>query len=41
MTTPLVFQHGPAAVAFTVELGAWVVFEAVMRVRQRLVPGVF
>ena len=31
MTTPLVFRHGPAAVAFSVELGARLVFEAVMR----------
>jgi protein-S-isoprenylcysteine O-methyltransferase Ste14 len=36
MSTPLVFQHGAASVAFSVELFGWLVFEAVMRVRQRL-----
>ncbi|MGH3156574.1 MAG: hypothetical protein ACRDNF_08390 [Streptosporangiaceae bacterium] len=36
MSTPLVFQHGAATVAFSAELFAWLVFEAVMRVRQRL-----
>ena len=33
---PLVFRHGVAEVAFTVALAAWLVFEFVMRVRQRL-----
>jgi protein-S-isoprenylcysteine O-methyltransferase Ste14 len=33
---PLVFRHGPAQVAFTVAVLAWVLFEAGMRVRQRL-----
>ena len=36
MSTPLVFQHGAATVAFSAELFAWLAFEAVMRVRQRL-----
>ena len=33
---PLVFQHGAAETAFIVALAAWLVFEFVMRVRQRL-----
>jgi protein-S-isoprenylcysteine O-methyltransferase Ste14 len=33
---PLVFRNGPAEVAFTIAVAAWLVFEAVMRVRQRL-----
>ena len=33
---PLVFRHGAAEVAFIVLLLTWTVFEAVMRVRQRL-----
>lgn len=36
MTLPLVFRPGPAEVAFTVAVLAWVAFEAVMRVLQRL-----
>jgi protein-S-isoprenylcysteine O-methyltransferase Ste14 len=32
---PLIFRHGAAGVAFTVVVAAWVVFEFVMRVRQR------
>ena len=36
MTLPLVFRHGPAEVAFVIPLLAWLLFEAVMRVRQRL-----
>jgi protein-S-isoprenylcysteine O-methyltransferase Ste14 len=36
VTPPLVFRHGPAEVAFTIAVAAWVLFEAVMRVRQRL-----
>jgi protein-S-isoprenylcysteine O-methyltransferase Ste14 len=36
VVTPLIFRHDPAEVAFTVALGGWVAFEAVMRVRQRL-----
>lgn len=33
---PLVFRHGVAEVAFIVAVAFWVVFEFVMRVRQRL-----
>jgi protein-S-isoprenylcysteine O-methyltransferase Ste14 len=33
---PLVFQHGAAEAAFTVAVVAWLVFEFVMRVRQRM-----
>ena len=36
MVTPLVFRHGAAEVAFIVLLLTWTVFEAVMRVLQRL-----
>jgi protein-S-isoprenylcysteine O-methyltransferase Ste14 len=32
---PLIFRHGPAATAFTVAVAAWLIFEFVMRVRQR------
>ena len=35
MTVPLVFRHGAAETAFTVALAAWLVFEFVMRLRQR------
>jgi hypothetical protein len=33
---PLVFRHGAAEAAFIAALMAWLVFELVMRVRQRL-----
>ncbi len=33
---PLVFRHGAAGAAFTAAVAAWLVFELVMRVRQRL-----
>ena len=33
---PLVFRHGPAEAAFIIAVGTWVLFEAVMRVVQRL-----
>jgi protein-S-isoprenylcysteine O-methyltransferase Ste14 len=36
VTLPLVFRHGPAEVAFAIALAAWLLFEFVMRVRQRL-----
>lgn len=36
MTPPLVFRPGPAEVAFVIALAAWLLFELVMRVRQRL-----
>ncbi len=36
MTLPLVFRHGPAEVAFVIALLAWLLFEAMMRVRQGL-----
>lgn len=36
MATPLVFQHGAAEAVFTVVVVAWLVFEFVMRVRQRM-----
>jgi protein-S-isoprenylcysteine O-methyltransferase Ste14 len=36
VTVPLVFRHGAAETAFTVALAAWLVFEFVMRVRQRM-----
>jgi protein-S-isoprenylcysteine O-methyltransferase Ste14 len=36
VVVPLVFRHGGAETAFIVALAAWVVFEFVMRVRQRL-----
>jgi protein-S-isoprenylcysteine O-methyltransferase Ste14 len=36
VVTPLIFRHGAAEAAFIVALGAWCLFEAVMRVRQRL-----
>ena len=32
---PLIFRQGPAATAFTVAVAAWLVFEFVMRIRQR------
>lgn len=39
MTAPLVFSHGAAAVVFGGVTLAWVVFEGVMNVRQRLRVG--
>jgi protein-S-isoprenylcysteine O-methyltransferase Ste14 len=36
VTVPLVFRHGAAEAAFTVALAVWLVFEFVMRVRQRM-----
>ncbi len=36
---PLIFRHGPAAAAFTAAVAAWLVFEFVMRVRQRRRAG--
>lgn len=36
VVVPLIFRHGAAHVAFNAALGAWLAFEAVMRVRQRL-----
>jgi protein-S-isoprenylcysteine O-methyltransferase Ste14 len=39
VTEPLVFQHGTAATAFHVTVGAWVAFELAMAVRQRLRVG--
>jgi protein-S-isoprenylcysteine O-methyltransferase Ste14 len=39
VTEPLVFQHGAAGVAFEVAGWAWVGFEVVMCVRQRLLAG--
>jgi hypothetical protein len=36
VVVPLVFRHGAAEVAFNVAVVAWLVFEFVMRVRQRL-----
>jgi protein-S-isoprenylcysteine O-methyltransferase Ste14 len=36
---PLVFRPGPAGTAFTVAVAAWLVFEFVMRVRQRRQAG--
>jgi hypothetical protein len=36
VTEPLVFQHGAAQTAFIVATATWLVFEAVMRVLQRL-----
>ena len=36
---PLIFRHGPAATAFTVAVAAWLVFELVMRARQRRQAG--
>ena len=33
---PLVFRHGPAEAVFIIAVGTWVLFEAVMRVVQRL-----
>ena len=35
MTEPLVFQHGAAATAFDVVVGAWFAFELAMTIRQR------
>lgn len=39
MIVPLVFRHGPAAAVFNVAVAAWLVFEFVMRVRQRRRAG--
>jgi protein-S-isoprenylcysteine O-methyltransferase Ste14 len=39
VVVPLVFRHGAAEAAFTVAVAVWVVFEFVMRVRQRLRSG--
>ncbi len=36
---PLIFRHGPAAAAFTAAVAAWLVFEFVMRARQRRRAG--
>jgi len=36
VVVPLVFRHGAAEMAFIVSLAAWLVFEFVMRARQRL-----
>ena len=36
---PLIFRHGPAATAFTAAVAAWLVFEFVMRARQRRQAG--
>lgn len=36
MTEPLAFRHGAPTAVFAAALGAWLVFEFVMRVRQRL-----
>lgn len=36
MVVPLIFRHGAAETTFTVAVAVWVVFEFVMRVRQRL-----
>ena len=36
---PLIFRPGPAATAFTAAVGAWLVFELVMRARQRRQAG--
>jgi hypothetical protein len=36
VVVPLIFRHGAAEVAFNVAVGAWLVFELVMRVRQGL-----
>src|SRR5258706_5206906 len=36
VVVPLVFRHGAAEVAFNVAVAAWLVFQVVMRVRQRL-----
>ena len=36
VVVPLVFRHGVAEAAFTIALAVWLVFELVMRVRQRL-----
>jgi len=36
---PLIFRPGPAATAFTVAVAAWLVFELVMRARQRRQAG--
>ena len=32
---PLIFRHGPAGAAFTAAVAAWLVFELVMRIRER------
>jgi len=39
VVVPLIFRHGAAETAFIVALAAWLVFEAVMRVRQRLLSS--
>ena len=36
---PLIFRQGPAATAFTVAVAAWLIFEFVMRARQRRQAG--
>jgi hypothetical protein len=36
VVVPLIFRQGAAEVAFNVAVAAWLVFEFVMRVRQRL-----
>jgi protein-S-isoprenylcysteine O-methyltransferase Ste14 len=36
---PLIFRHGPAGAAFTAAVAAWLVFEFVMRIRQRRRAG--
>jgi hypothetical protein len=36
---PLIFRQGPAGTAFTVAVAAWLVFEFVMRARQRRQAG--
>lgn len=36
---PLIFHQGPASTAFTVAVAAWLVFELVMRARQRRQAG--
>ena len=36
---PLIFRQGPAATAFTAAVAAWLVFEFVMRARQRRQAG--
>ena len=39
MVVPLIFRHGAAEAAFVAAVAAWLVFEFVMRVRQRLRVG--
>lgn len=40
VVVPLAFRHGPAETVSAVAAVAWLVFEVVMRIRQRLVPYV-